>query len=110
MREYLDAHSLGRRLTEWLQGKELSRTSLAQTIGATQGEVSKILLGRFKTENSLVARICKYANIPLDEFRISRAARATNREAVTALSLACKGRLSREKAVVRILRAIQELD
>jgi transcriptional regulator with XRE-family HTH domain len=107
---YLDATALGARLAEQLRSKGLSQSSVADRLETTQGEISKILHGQFKTRNPLVAKLCKYVNINPVDFRRTPKTIRSRPDAVLALSLACKGQQSREKAVVRILRAIQDLD
>ena len=109
MRIYLDASTLGARLAQQLRSKRLSQSLMASKLGVTQGELSKILRGQFKTRNLLVEKICKYVDINPMDFRKPLKTTRSRPEAVIALSLACKGQQSRERAVVRILRAIQDL-
>jgi transcriptional regulator with XRE-family HTH domain len=109
MRVYLNATALGAQLTTLFRDRNLSQAAVASDLGVTQGEVSRILRGRFKTLNTLVTKLCTYVNIDPRDFRQVTKAATSRADAILALSLACKGQKSRERTVVRILRAIQDL-
>jgi transcriptional regulator with XRE-family HTH domain len=109
MRIYLDHDRLGSHLAQLFKAKDLSQATIARGVSATQGEISKILNGNFRTQNSLVTKLCKYAAIDIASFHKAVVKKSAGSEAMLALSLACKGEASREKAVVRILRAIHDL-
>lgn len=110
MRKYVDSVELSREIKGRLARLEMTQAELAQAVDATQGEISHILSGKFKTENDLVQRICKYVKIRTQTFRSSPPRSRPPKEAVQALAHACRGSRLRTQTVVRILRALEGLE
>ena len=108
MRKYIDAIGLSKSLKEELISRSMSQNDLANAVKSTQGEISNLLSGRFKTENNLVRRVCKYVRIDSNKYRL-RLGRAPSKDVFAALVFACHGNSRRTRKVAQILRAIESL-
>jgi transcriptional regulator with XRE-family HTH domain len=110
MRVYLETRTLGQALgRELLQGGKTQKAA-AKELNLAQGQLSHLLSGHFKTKNALVVRVCKYANINPDTFRLAaQEVGKVDREAVVALARACGGQRQKTEVVIRVLRALETL-
>ena len=101
MRIYLQSLQLGQAISRGLQQKGKTQTSAAQELNIAQGQMSHLLFGHFKTKNALVVRVCKYANINPDTFKLAeQEVGRVEREAVVALARAYGGQRRKTEAGV----------
>jgi transcriptional regulator with XRE-family HTH domain len=108
MRVYLQSRPLGAALKEAL--KKLGKTQVlaASELSISQGQLSHVLSGDFKTKNGVVTKVCKYVNVDADSFATpTEASGELDREALAALSRACGGHKHKTVAVIRVLRALE---
>jgi transcriptional regulator with XRE-family HTH domain len=109
MRTYIDSHRLASRLRQEFAALKLSQTEVSKALGVTQGQLSHILAGRFKTAGHLVKRICMYVHIDWHLFKCCRS-NTVSKEALAALTRACAGDKRRTAVVVNVLRAIERIE
>jgi len=111
MRIYLQSNELGKALAKGLLHMEKTQTMTAKELNITQGQISHLISGDFKTKNGLVLLVCKYVNIDPDEFKLTPPKSETiDREAIIALERACGGQRRKTAVVIRVLRALETLD
>ena len=110
MRVYLQSELLGLAIAKALGKMGKTQRAAAKELNVTQGAISNLLAGRFETKNALVTRVCKYANVDPNRFRVPYAQPGDlDREAVAALARACGGQKRKTEAVIRVLRALETL-
>jgi hypothetical protein len=110
MRIYLQSRQLGQAIGRELSQKANTQQNAAKALNITQGQISHIVAGDFKTKNSTVIRICKYVKINPDNFRQTvQNVGKVDREAVAALARACGGQPRKTEAIIKVLRALEEI-
>jgi len=110
MRVYLQSHELGKALAKGLLDMGKTQQLAAKELNVTQGQISHLISGDFKTRNNLVLKVCKYANVNPDEFKPAPKSETIDREAIIALERACGGQRRKTAVVIRVLRALETLD
>jgi len=107
---YLHSRQLGQAIAKELHQREMTQKQAARELETTQGQISHLLSGHFKTKNHLVLRVCKYVNINPDTFkRPDQDLGKIDPEAMAALARACGGQPRKTEAVIRVLRALEAL-
>ena len=110
MRVYLNSKQLGDAVRDVLEKRAETQKKAAANIGVTQGALGNFLAGRFKTENAFVQVVCKYANLnPRDFLLESRTVEPPSNEMLVALNRVCGGAHAKQRAVLRILHALEDL-
>ena len=110
MRVYLQSKPLGEALRHALKRQGKTQKTAAKDLKVAQGAISKLFSGRFKTKNASVERVCKYVDIDPDDFRQKTAKPdKIGRDAIDALARACGGQKQKTAAVIRVLRALEDL-
>lgn len=111
MRTYLESKKLASTLRANLDRMGKSQNTIAKELKISQGQLSHLLAGHFKTANPLVRSICKYANIDVRSFICSNASsQVVDRNVLGVLQRACSGSRRKAAVVVRVLRALENLD
>ena len=111
MKKFIQSSVLGEEIAKAMKRRSLSQIVLSKRLNVTQGQISNVVRGRFKTENHLVLKICKYVKIDIQKYRLySHEPNASIPPEVTAvLSRICSRKSNRRGAVVRILSLLEEL-
>jgi len=110
MRVYLQSQQLGQAIARELFKNEKTQKNAANDLNITQGQLSHLVSGHFKTKNSLVLRVCRYVNINPDTFKlVDQDMGNVDREAVAALARACGGQRRKTEAVIRVLKALETI-
>jgi transcriptional regulator with XRE-family HTH domain len=84
-----------------------TQSQVAESLDVAQGQISKILAGKFRFGKGLVARVCKYAQINLYDFQMQFTGSAG--ETVALVQRFCRGDKRREKMLIRLLLLLDEL-
>jgi transcriptional regulator with XRE-family HTH domain len=103
----VDSARLARVLQERFRNQGRTQSEVATALGVSQGQISKILAGKFSVGEGLPARICKYAQIDLDDFRLESS--KDPMEAIAAVRRFCRGDRRRENLIIRLISALNEL-
>lgn len=61
------AQHLGRAIDRWRRTKGLTQTQLLRTAQVSQGQLSRILSGRFSRASAAVLRLCRAAGVDVTE-------------------------------------------
>jgi transcriptional regulator with XRE-family HTH domain len=87
---------------------KISQTALQEEVGVNQSYVSRLLNGRYSTKKPTkkVRSLCIKANLNLDHFLIHAPPHNAN-ELLDAISRLCQGNASRERALGRLLKALE---
>ena len=107
MRVYLQSEPLGEAIAKALVQMNKTQDIAAKELKRTQGQISHLLSGDFKTKNELVIQVCKYVNIDPDTFKRKPSGAGVDRKAIEALGRACGGHKQKTAAVIRVLRALE---
>ena len=110
MRVHLQSEPLGEAVGKALDKMGQSQKTAAKSLGISQGQVSRLVSGDFRTKNKLVVKVCTYVQIDPDTFRERPAEKNdVGREALAALGRACQGPKRKTAVVIRVLRALEDL-
>ena len=109
MRMLLQSKSLGKAIAAALEKTQKTQKIAAQELNVTQGQISHIVAGNFKTKNKLVIKVCNYVNIDPDRFHEQPAKSEIDPDALAALGRACRGPKQKTNVVIRVLRALEDL-
>src|ERR1700722_2362212 len=108
MRVYLQSHELGKAIAKGLLRLGQTQIQAANALKITQGQISHLIAGDFKTKNNLVLRVCEYVHIDSDEFRLAPPkVDDIDPQAIIALTRACGGQQRKTAAVIRVLLALE---
>src|SRR5215204_3964896 len=100
MRVYLQSRELGQAVASALLQRGVTQLEVSKQLKITQGQLSHLVAGHFKTKNRLVQLVCDYANINPETFRIRTA--QLDPKALDALARACGGEKHRTTAIIRV--------
>jgi transcriptional regulator with XRE-family HTH domain len=111
VKTFVQATALGEEIAKAMKQRSLSQVMLSKKLKITQGQISNVTRGRFKTENNLVLKICKYVKINPEKYRINSSDDFSDLppEVTAALSRICSRNTNRRGAVVRILSLLEDL-
>jgi transcriptional regulator with XRE-family HTH domain len=100
-----------RRLADALRARFSTRgwtqSQVARDLGVAQSQISKILSGRFRFGEGLPSKVCKYAQIDLNDFLLKSA--GDSGETLEAVRRFCRGDRRRERVLIRLLTALNDL-
>src|SRR5436190_14831899 len=102
VRIYLKSKSLGEAIAKALDKRGETQETAAKVLKTSQGRISHLLAGDFRTKRGLVLKLCEYANIDPDRYLVSPGAtHRVDQQAIDALARACGGQKHKTEAVIR---------
>lgn len=111
MKFYLNSPNLGEEIKSAMSQRDITQMLLAKRIGVTQGQISNVVKGKFKTRNNLVLRICKYLKINCNKFHTTNSDNAVSipPEIEASLVRLCSHSKGAKKTVLKILSLLENL-
>lgn len=104
------AHDLGRAIDRWRRTQGLTQAQLLHTAQVSQGQLSRILSGRFSRASTAVHRLCRAAGVDVAQ-RLAAAPRSESWEKVleSALHRSWDGTPEHARELLRLLRVARAL-
>lgn len=109
MNKHLTVKEIAKALHRWMERGELSQALIAEKLNIHQSQVSRILRGNFKRFSSNVRKFCDEARIDVQAVAPERVRPRKSRRLQKALEEVWDGTERHERALIRVIRSLQQL-
>ena len=111
MKVFLDSPRLGNEIRKVMAAQRITQMRMAEALNVTQGQISNVVRGRFRTNNNLVRRVCKYVKVNAARFRANdyRETSSVPLDISASLIRLCSRSRERRGTVLKILSLLEDL-
>lgn len=104
------AQELGRTIDQWRHTQGLTQTQLLRTAQVSQGQLSRILSGRFSRASEAVCQLCRAAGVDLEQYTAEASSSAGwGKKLEHALHCCWDGTPHHAQKLIRLLRVAKDL-